>query len=572
MSTSSAQRRVSNILLVAITRLGDLLQASPTIVGMKAQFPGAKVTVLVDRQFSAICRGIPGIDELYEVDLSMVVRSLHREGTGIVDGYTYVRNLVADLRERNFDYCVNMASAGYTALLIKLLNIPESRGWVADDEGNRLISNPWSMLFAAFVYHSNRHYNSVNLVDVIRCSAGVDRHPRRLIYEIPPEFDKFAENFLAENGIAAGGPLVCLQAGASQEKRQWEPVRFARLLQILVEELGARVVMTGSKSEAPIIDRILSIYNSPRIANAVGRTSLGELAALLRGSDALVTGDTGPMHLAVAVGTPVVALFLASAYCFETGPYSEGNIVIQPQISCNPCNPNFSCPRPDCHAQITPELVAHLLELRLNTAAEDVAAIKVDEKIAPPSEVGVYYSTFDEEGFLDFKRLNPSSFRLGYHPGYFDAAKDAYRQLWKEEFGMASAADVPDVRADSRLAVVDHRSEAAAGLDEAISRAIKGIELTERLLELIRNISSPPQLLGEVNNQLNNLNRAIEDIGLSHPMLGALIRMFVMEQQNMQGSDPAALVEEMRRIYRNLERRGQKFGKLFRHYAQQNWN
>lgn len=573
MSTSSEQKPVSNILLVAITRLGDLLQASPTIVGMKEQFPGARLTVLVDQQFAAICRGIPGIDELYEVDLSMVVRSLHREGEGIVDGFAYVQQLVSDLRSRNFDYCVNMASAGYTALLVKMLDIEQSRGWTADDEGQRIISNPWSMLFAAFVYHSNRHYNSINLVDVIRCSAGVHAHPRHLVYQVPDKYASFPDSFLAENGIADGsGPLVCLQAGASQEKRQWAPVKFARLLQLLVEQHGARVIMTGAGSEAQIIERILSIYKHPNIANAVGKTNLGELAALLKRADALVTGDTGPMHLSVAVGTPVVALFLASAYCFETGPYSQGNIVIQPQISCNPCNPNFSCPRPDCHDQITPDMVAHLLELRLNTPSDQVKNLKVDERLCPAESVAIYYSDFDEEGFLDFKRINSPAQRLGYHPGYFDAAMDAYRQLWKEEFGMMEPKEVPSVEPLNKLAVVDHRSEGTAGLEEAVKAAAKGIEVSERLIELIRDVSSSPHLLGEVNNQINAINRHIEDIGLTYPMLGALVRMFVMERQNMQGKDAALLALDMKEIYENLRRRGQKFAKLFKYNVEQNWN
>ncbi|MCB0359030.1 MAG: glycosyltransferase family 9 protein, partial [Bdellovibrionales bacterium] len=351
-----------NILIVAITRMGDLLQASPTIVGMRREYPHARITVLVDKQFSSICRGIPGIDELYETDLAMIVRGLHREGDGLVDAYDYLTEIIEDLKARHFDYCLNMASSGYTALLIGMLNIPESRGWTSDAEGFRIIANPWSRIFAAFVYHSNRLYNSLNLVDILRCAAGVTQHPHRLMYEVNDADRQHIAEFLRPLGTE--GPLLALQAGASQGKRQWAPARFARLLKALVEEQNARIVLTGSKSESHIADAILSFYNSPRILNGVGKTNLGQLGALLEQAEVLVTGDTGPMHLAVAVGTPVVALFLASALCFETGPYGEGNIVIQPQITCNPCNPNFACARPDCHEQVTPELVAELVRLR----------------------------------------------------------------------------------------------------------------------------------------------------------------------------------------------------------------
>ena len=107
----------SNILLVNITRLGDMLQATPTLAGLKKQNPDCKVTVLVEKQFHNICSLLPNIDEIFSIDLSLVVRALAREADGIIDAYEYLSETVETLKSRNFDYCLNMSSSAYTAML-----------------------------------------------------------------------------------------------------------------------------------------------------------------------------------------------------------------------------------------------------------------------------------------------------------------------------------------------------------------------------------------------------------------------------------------------------------------------
>ncbi len=102
----------SNVLMVNITRLGDMLQATPTIAGIKMENPDCRVTVLVEKQFSAICHWLPHIDEVRALDLGMTVRALARGSDGIIDAYEYVTDVVEDLKSRGFDYCLNMSSFG----------------------------------------------------------------------------------------------------------------------------------------------------------------------------------------------------------------------------------------------------------------------------------------------------------------------------------------------------------------------------------------------------------------------------------------------------------------------------
>ncbi len=556
MSTNSEKGRRNNILLVAITRMGDMLQASPTIVGLKEENPEARITVLIERGFAAICEGIPGIDEIYTIDLAFVCRCLAEEKAGIVEAFAYVSEKIEELRNRNFDYCLNMSSSGYTALLLKMLDVKDSRGWISDDEGQRLISSPWAMLFAAFVYHSNRDYNSINLVDILRCSAGVTAHPCKLVYHVPESAKSYPDELFNQLGWTNNdGPLICIQAGASQDKRQWLPEKFAYLSRLLVERLNARLVFTGTRSEAPIVEGIFKAYSHPNMTSLVGTTNLAQLSAVLERASVLITGDTGPMHLAVAVGTPVVSLFLASALCFETGPYGVGNLVLQPLISCSPCNPNFPCARPDCHEQAKPELVFELAQIVLNTPADKVHEVRIDLECARPEEVAVYATVFDADGFLDFKQLNGNAARHGLTPEYFQRTRDAYRMLWKEEFEGISAR-----KTDSgEPAEDDAFLRLSQGVREIRQLADRGIGLLSELQRLIRDVQSPPRLLGELNEKVNQVDRELEDVGLSYPVLGAIVRMFVMEKENMRGEDPLALTDHMLGLYRVLFARALKF-------------
>jgi ADP-heptose:LPS heptosyltransferase len=534
------------VLLVNITRLGDMLQATPTIAGIKQENPNCHITVLVEKQFEDVCHVIPNIDRVVSLDLAYVCRSIDREKDGIIDAFEYLSEFVDKLRAENFDYCLNMSSSAYTALLLKLVGIENNGGWTSDEEGNRVIESEWARLFATSVFHQNRQYNSLNLVDVFRCSADVDLHPKKLLIKVEESSVEHCKSLLQEASFTNTGPLIAVQAGASQGKRQWAPARFIEMISLLVNKYNARVVLTGSSKERSIIDPIVAGCASPNVISVAGRTSVPQLSAMLQLSDVLVTGDTGPMHMAVAVGTPVVSMFLASAYGFETGPYSEGNIVIQPVIGCGPCNPNKPCSRPDCHDTISPELVA---ELAIQRTAGEV--LSVDPKLADPRSVTVYRSAFDNFGFCDLVPINAG----GSDP--LARYRKAYRRLWLDDLGgfPVGGSNTP-AKPTSRLAVLD---DDAAGIQRVRECAVKGQKLLAELVEYVQDVNVPASKLADVNKEIVELDRKIEEIGYENGPLAPMTRMFVFAKENLQGSDPLALASQMERIYGDLGRRADKF-------------
>src|SRR5262249_57672194 len=123
---------------------GDLVQSWPIIGGLKAQHPDAELHVLVERNFAPACRGIPGIDRVREIDLDDLGRRLLAEN--LRGAFAAVEDIVAELRAERFDLALNYSSSKMSAVLLKLIGAPDTRGWTMARDWHRLIAHPWSPL------------------------------------------------------------------------------------------------------------------------------------------------------------------------------------------------------------------------------------------------------------------------------------------------------------------------------------------------------------------------------------------------------------------------------------------
>ncbi len=151
-------------------------------------------------------------------------------------------------------------------------------------------------------------------------------------------------------------PLVIVHPGASAPSRRYPPESFARAIDLLVEQTGCQVVLTGSDAERPLAERIQSGM-SARALSLAGRLSLGELGALIERADLLVSNNTGPAHIAAALGTPVVDLYALTNP--QHTPWRVRNRVLFHDVPCRNCYKS-ECPKGhhDCLRRVAPERVA----------------------------------------------------------------------------------------------------------------------------------------------------------------------------------------------------------------------
>jgi 3-deoxy-D-manno-octulosonic-acid transferase/heptosyltransferase-1 len=153
--------------------------------------------------------------------------------------------------------------------------------------------------------------------------------------------------------------LVAINPFAKWTTKLWEPERFAALADRMQKELGCGIIFTGSAQDRAEIDEIMERMGE-KPTNLAGETSLKELAYLYSKCQLLVTTDTGPMHIAAAMGCPVVALFGPTAP-WRTGPYGKGHWVIRDEIECSPCF-NKKCDHVSCMRNITVDKVFETVE------------------------------------------------------------------------------------------------------------------------------------------------------------------------------------------------------------------
>ena len=172
---------------------------------------------------------------------------------------------------------------------------------------------------------------------------GINEPVEHIKLPVAPEALMAADRFLAEHGAGNSGPLIALNCsvGSARPARNWFPERFAALADRLMDELNAAVVFVGGPEDRDLVRRIISGMHRNAFS-AAGELSVAHSAALLSRCTCLVSSDTGPIHLATAVGTKAVGLYGSTDPC-RTGPVGTGHRVLIKDLPCVPCEEK-NCP------------------------------------------------------------------------------------------------------------------------------------------------------------------------------------------------------------------------------------
>lgn len=521
------------IVIVNLTRLGDLLQTSPTIAGLRRLHPGASITLVAEKNFAEVCEAIPGVDRVHRLDLDQLGHLLLAGPGKVSEAYRLVRSWVAELRAERFDLALNFSSSRMSAVLLSLLDVPDVRGWAMTRDGHRAIQTPWARLFATMCL--NRRVAPFNLVDCYRGVAGcLDAPDGGLAFTIAEAARAAVAERLRAAGVADGTRLVALQLGASRAIRQWPIDAFARVAEDVVAA-GSAVALVGAEGDRPLAAELLRVTTASagQVVDLCGRTSVAELGALLERASLLVTGDTGPMHMAAATRTPVVGLFFGPALPFDTGPYGEDHVVLHAGVACAPCDHAVRCLDPFCRRTLSAELVCAVARARL---AGDWDALDAIATRAGSGPVRLFRTGFDARGLFACRALGAVAARPEDH------LRAAYRATW---LALLAGEPLPSV--------------APSGLDTAAFAALRelaseGARLGARLGELAAGDATTLPAIERAGREIEVVERSIAEHGRVHPEVAVLTQMFQFEKETMVGESLAELARESSRIHRDLER------------------
>ena len=332
-----------NILLIKMSSLGDILHTLPFAAALRQRFPKAKITWLVHPQFAGFVPDPPVIDDVLYFD------KVKFNKMGLMDKLKYFREMKRQLHSKHFDLVIDMQGLFNSAVLAAISGCSDRIGYCEMREGSGLVSR------AVTGAHSKDHVIE-RYLDVARyLGAQVDSLED---VQFPmPDLSKetcAVHERLRELGWN-GGEYVVIVPGARWWTKEWPLEHYVTLANKLVAE-GTAVVLAGGPDDASKGKAIASGCQSELVFDMTGKTSLRELAALIKGCSFYISADTGPLHFAAALKKPLVAMY-GPTKADRTGPYgSKNSEVILSPASCAGCLKK-NCQNWHCMHDITPEMV-----------------------------------------------------------------------------------------------------------------------------------------------------------------------------------------------------------------------
>ncbi|MBL8038956.1 MAG: lipopolysaccharide heptosyltransferase II [Nitrospira sp.] len=342
-ASSSVLWDTARILLIKPSSLGDIVHTFPVVSAMKAQWPGAHLTWVVKRQWAELVRRAEGVDRVWPMD--MTVSGWLREGLA--------------LRAERFDLAIDLQGLFRSGVLAWFSGAPIRVGFANGREGS-----PWFYTDRVPVANSDVHAvdRYLSLVDAlgVRCPE-----KRRFQFTFQDEDVATVRAICRRHGFPVDRPWIAMNIGARWPTKRWPLTAFAAVLDQLHESYREPVVIIGSSEERLYANQLRTLTASPFI-DLCGEIPLGCLPALLSTASAMITNDSGPMHVASALGVPVVAMFGPTS-AVRTGPYGDGHSVLTGQVPCSPCFSRVCrhVPELECLHRITPTHVVDAIRPRL---------------------------------------------------------------------------------------------------------------------------------------------------------------------------------------------------------------
>ena len=337
LRSKTAPRR--RILIVKPSSLGDIIHSLPVLWELRRLYPGAHIGWVVKEVWRDIIADNPLLDEVIVL----------KKGVG---GFL---SAVKNIRKAGYDTVIDLQGLFRSGLMTLLSGASEKTGFSNARELAHLFYNHKVAVPPGTVHAVERYLEILKPIQN-------DRPHFPLYTDIDDA--EWVKDFLRTNNLSHARPLIAVNPSARWEKKRWPITSYAALINQLIRELKAGIIILGSKEDIPLAEKI-SFLASGRPVVSAGKTSLKTLPALLERVDLLVTNDSGPMHIAAALGTPVVALF-GPTNPGLTGPYGDGHIVIRKEMECSPClrGPCIHG-RPICMEAITEEEVMEAVKATL---------------------------------------------------------------------------------------------------------------------------------------------------------------------------------------------------------------
>lgn len=370
-------QRFSRILVLRLDDIGDFVLTSPLLRAMRNGFPSAHISLLINSRVADLARECPYVNEIIEVDVARAPAPIDQLVT-LVRAKEFAKRELADkgfqcalIPRPDIDNAGALAMAYYAGIPVRIgysewvlpLKHTKNRGY------DRFLTHPIGSLQG-----SHEVEWLLNIGEIVGADVRDDR-----LELWPPHASRQAVRAVLSTARHKDKPLIALAPGASLDRRRWPVASFAALANMLIERRAARIIVVGAAGDAESGERIKSGAGAGDVINAAGRLSLNETASLLGECQLFIGNDSGPMHMAAAMGVPCVEISchpkdggrLAANSPTRFAPWGVRNVVMQPQHASTPCSGSCSKNYAHCIMQVTIDEVF--------MAAEELLCYSVDQ-------------------------------------------------------------------------------------------------------------------------------------------------------------------------------------------------
>lgn len=345
------QQRLSDldarrVLIIKPSALGDIAHALPVATALRHRFPRAEISWIANTHYASLLQNHPDLD-------SVIVYDRHSFKKDWMDGLDYHARFFRQLFRRHFDLVIDLQGLLRTGLMVRATGAPWRMGLASAREGARLFYNVilpddlWNM------HAVDRYWLTAD-------ALGVGNLTKQFKL---PNLEPERKSWLAKLACLPR-PWVMMNLGTRWVTKRWPVNHFAILSQHVSLASAGSTILVGGPDEIPLAEQFAG-YWSRHVYSTVGKTTLRELTALLSLADLVISNDSGPLHLGVALGKPVLTPFTCTSP-IRTGPYQQPLGVISTNV---PCAASYvkTCTHMSCMSELTPARVLPTLDILLRS-------------------------------------------------------------------------------------------------------------------------------------------------------------------------------------------------------------